>query len=303
MSLPTGRTSATAEVFVDEERCTSCGICIDVCKGGPLYMDDNHLMVDQSRGFGCIACGACEVFCPTDAIRVTGRDLFTTDLLPISKPADRSGYEPLFDLLSARRSVRNFQKKEIDPSLIGQILEAASTAPVGIPPSDVSVLVFQSSTAVQSLRADLMVEIRKWRTFFTPLLISLMTPFIGREDASMFRDFVAPVIKTYSDMDAQGIDWFLYNAPLAMYFYGSSYSDPADPIIAATLAVLAGESLGLGTCMLGFPGYVFQYSASLRRKYGLPKKIQPGVMVIFGYPVYHPRHTLRRRFRDVRVFD
>ena len=54
------------------------------------------------------------------------------------------------------------------------------------------------------------------------------------------------------DQDRQGVDWFFYDAPLALYFYASPYADPADPLIPATYAMLAGESLGLGTCMLGF---------------------------------------------------
>ncbi|MFZ4465107.1 MAG: nitroreductase, partial [Bacteroidales bacterium] len=36
-----------------------------------------------------------------------------------------------------------------------------------------------------------------------------------------------------------------------LYFYGSPYADPADPLIAATYAMIAGESLCLGTCMIG----------------------------------------------------
>lgn len=303
MSVPTSRTSVHAEVVVDYQLCTTCGTCVEVCKGGPLYIEGDQLKVDQTRGFGCIACAACEVFCPTDAIRVTGRDLFPEDLAPIAGATQRAGYDALFDLLAARRSTRNFQTREVDHGTVQQILDAASTAPVGVPPSDVGVLVFQTAAAVQSIRADLTVELRKWRTYFSPPLLTLMTPFIGRDDARMFKDFVVPAVKMYTDKDKQGVDWFFYNAPLALYFYGTSYSDQADPTVAATLAMLAGESLGLGTCMLGFPGYVFQYSPAIRRKYGLPKKIQPGLMVIFGYPVYHPRYAVHRRFREVRTFE
>ena len=49
----------------------------------------------------------------------------------------------------------------------------------------------------------------------------------------------------------KGINKINYDAPLAMYFYGSPYCDPADPIIAATYAMIAAETLGLGSCMLG----------------------------------------------------
>ncbi len=48
-----------------------------------------------------------------------------------------------------------------------------------------------------------------------------------------------------------GINYVTYDAPATIYFYGSPYCDYADPIIAATYAMLAAESLGLGTCMIG----------------------------------------------------
>ena len=59
-----------------------------------------------------------------------------------------------------------------------------------------------------------------------------------------------------------GINVVNYDAPLAIYFYGSPYCDPADPIIAATYAMIAAEALGLGTCMLGAIHPLIQYGKS-----------------------------------------
>jgi hypothetical protein len=64
--------------------------------------------------------------------------------------------------------------------------------------------------------------------------------------------------------------------------------------------MLAAESLGLGSCMLGFTGYAVKYSKKLRRKYKLPAKIQPGICVIFGYPAFNYQKALKRRFAEVR---
>lgn len=302
MSIPTSRTSLHAEVSIDYPRCTSCAICVEVCKGGPLYMEANTLKVDQTHGFGCIACGACEVFCPTDAIRISGRDLFPEDLMELASTSHRAGYDPLFNLLAARRSTRKFKKRAVEPEIVEKILESASTAPVGIPPSDVGVLVFHTSGAISDLREDLINAMKYWPIIFSPALMKILKPFIGKENADMFGKFLAPAVNKFLEKNASGEDWLLYDPPLAIYFYGTAYNDPADPVVTATLAMLAGESFGLGTCLLGFPGYIFQNSVALRRKYGLPKKMQPGLMVIFGYPAYIPRYTLRRRFRFVRHF-
>ena len=104
-------------------------------------------------------------------------------------------------------------------------------------------------------------------------------------------------------MDQEGKDYFFYDAPLAMYFYGSAYCDPVDPVIAATYAMLAGESLGLGSCILGFPAYTIKYSKKLKEKYNLPKKLQPGMAMIFGHPATHFQKAVKRRCADVKTFS
>ena len=92
------------------------------------------------------------------------------------------------------------------------------------------------------------------------------------------------------------------DAPLAMYFYGSPYADPADPLIAATYAMLAGESLGLGTCMLGGVHPLIQYGKSakkFREKYGIKYPSREGLIVIFGYSKVHYQKTIKRTFANV----
>lgn len=303
MSVPTSRVSGYADVLIDYELCTTCGICVEVCKGGPLFIEDDRLQVDQSLGFGCIACGACAAACPTDAIRVSGRELFPEDIARVPPVSTRAGYDALQALLVSRRSTRNFSQRSIEPEIIEKILQSAVTAPVGVPPTDVGVLVFRTPASIAALRQGMMESIKYWPAIFSPLLMTLLRPFIGKVNADMFGKFIRPAVKTFIEKSAAGEDWLFYNAPLVLYFYGSAYSDPADTAVAAALAMLAGESLGLGSCLLGFPGYILRYGKALRRKYGLPDKVQPGLTVIFGYPKYRIHNTVKRRFREVRACE
>lgn len=303
MPLNFGRAPGDAEVNVDRDLCNDCGICVEICKGGPLNMVEGHLAVTHGALFDCIACGACIAFCPMNAIQVSGRDLFPDDVLDLPLHPSIAGFDSLHPLLLRRRSIRDFQDREVESTIVQLILNAASTAPMGVPPSEVGVLVFADLKAVVEARKALLEQMRKWEWMFSPIAISMMRPFVSRETYSMYHDFLAPAIKVFDDMDSQDVDWFLYGAPLAFYFYGSAASDPADPLIAADHAMMAAESLGLGTCMLGFPGYLFQYSANLRKKYDLPGKIQPGIMLICGYPRYTTQRAVRRRFARVQVIS
>lgn len=303
MSLNFGRAPGDADVIVDHNLCNDCGICMEICKGGPLIMQEGHLAVTHGALFDCIACGACVAFCPMDAIRVSGRDLYPEDVLDLPATTSLPSYDSLQQLMLRRRSIRDFEKREVESATVQKILDAASTAPMGLPPSEVGVVVISGFKAVSEARKALLDQMRRWEWMFSPVALALMRPFVSRDTYSMYLDFLAPTIKVFDKMDLQGEDWFLYGAPLAFYFHGSAASDPADPLIAADHAMMAAESLGLGTCMLGFPGYLFQYSASLKKKYDLPHKIQPGIMLICGYPRFTTQRAIRRRFARVQIIN
>lgn len=300
MPLDFGRAPGVAEVSIDKDKCSVCGLCVRVCRGAPLYMEAGEVRVDHSRLFGCIGCGHCAAICPNGCIAVTGRDLAPDDLMECPSVDTQADYGRLKALMLHRRSVRDFQDREVERSVIDQILEAASTAPMGVPPSEVGVLVMDGRAKVQQMKADLAgaVESAKW--MLSPAMLALMRPMLGKEGYNAMKAFVAPVADVYTGGLGDGRDWFFYDAPLAMFFYGSQSADPVDPTIAATYAMLAAESLGLGSCMLGFPAYILKYSKKLKAKYGLEPKMQPGVMLIMGYPALNYQRAIKRRFAEVR---
>lgn len=52
---------------IDEEECTGCGLCIDVCEQGVLELGDDDIckIIDLEK---CTGCGDCAEECPTEAI-------------------------------------------------------------------------------------------------------------------------------------------------------------------------------------------------------------------------------------------
>jgi len=300
MALEIGRVAGAAEVAIDYARCVACGLCVKVCKGGPLDLHDGRVTIDPARHFGCMACGHCMAVCPRECITVTGRDLSPADMLAMPAREGHANYAALLALMQSRRSIRNYQDREVPHDVVERIIRAASSAPMGIPPSEVGVLVLEGREKVRRFKDALLVAAKSMKKTMSPFMLTLLRPFLGRETYQMMRTFVLPVLDTYLKKDAEGGDWFFYEAPLALYFYGSPWADPADATIAATYAVLAGESLGLGSCVLGFPGHLLKYNRRLKEKYHLPKKMTPGVAVVFGYPAVAYRRTVERRFADVR---
>ena len=59
-------TTINFEVYVDPERCTSCGICISMCSMGVFVK--NRQGVYHERSQLCCSCFKCNEFCPAHAI-------------------------------------------------------------------------------------------------------------------------------------------------------------------------------------------------------------------------------------------
>jgi nitroreductase len=136
----------------------------------------------------------------------------------------------------------------------------------------------------------------------TPAGLFFVRILYGKEDSIMFRDFIKPLIKVYTEYMDRGENVVTYDAPVTMYFYGSPYVDPADPIIPATYAMLAAESLGLGTCMLGGIHPFIQSGKAarkLREKWGIRFKSKEGLFLIFGYPKVKFHSAIQRTFANV----
>lgn len=299
MAIPTSRTNQKAEIRIDSEKCTQCGMCVSVCKDFSLIMENNKVRISDEPLFGCIGCGHCMAICPTGAIEINGRTLSSDQLFDLPDPEKTANYEQLLALLERRRSIREFKDKEVEAYLIEKILYAAKTAPMGLPPSDVNVLILNSKTKNRAFAKDFCEYLNGMKWFVSDWFLAIMRPFWGKANDEMFRGFIKPVFKIYTDQMKQGINLVNYDAPLAMYFYGSPYTDPADPIIAATYAMIAAETLGLGSCMLGVVHPLIQNGKKARKfreDHGIKYPSREGLFVVFGYPAVKYKKGIKRTF-------
>jgi ferredoxin len=302
MAIPTSRTTEKAEISINLEKCTACGLCVSVCKDFSIVMADNKVMVSDNPLFGCVGCGHCMAICPAGAIEIRGRTLSPDQLFELPDRGIAANYEQLTALLERRRSIREFKDQEVEAELVEKILSAARTAPMGLPPSDVNVLVLNGKQKNRTFAKDFCAYLEGMKWFVSDWFLAIMRPFWGKANHEMFRGFLKPVFGAYTESMKQGINLVNYDAPLAMYFYGSPYTDPADPIVAATYAMIAAESLGLGTCMLGAIHPLIQngkQARQFREAHGIRFKSREGLFVVFGYPAVHYKKGIRRTFASV----
>ncbi len=55
-------------IIIDEEKCTGCGDCVDVCPAEPNVFEIVEEKAKRVHPEECIDCGACEDACPEEAV-------------------------------------------------------------------------------------------------------------------------------------------------------------------------------------------------------------------------------------------
>jgi nitroreductase/NAD-dependent dihydropyrimidine dehydrogenase PreA subunit len=290
-----------ATVEINDHTCTRCGACARICPAEVLSLENGHIRVRDDSPFGCIGCGHCMMACPQGSISVNGRGISPEDLIPLPALEERSDANALEALMRARRSVRHFQDREVEPELLERILAMASSAPMGIPPWDVGCVTLRGREKVRKLAVEIIQGYESFLKIFRPWVLEGMRIFSKRETYEQFKYFIRPLAEMYVKRHHENRDGLFYDAPALMVFHHSPYTDSVDTTIAATYAMLAAESLGLGSTIIGGAPPILQRNRELCRKLGIPPKNKPLIALILGYPACDFKKTVRRRFSDVQA--
>jgi ferredoxin len=289
-------------VSLDHATCTRCGECTRICPSDVLRIKDGYVQTQTDSVFGCIACGHCMMVCPNQSIRVNGRGISPADVVPLAPQNERADAHSLMALMGSRRSIRRFREEEPSLELLQQVVTAAATAPMGIPPWDVGCVIVHGRDRVQALAGQVIAGYTGLLKIVKPWLLTLLRPFVRKATHDQMRHFIVPLAKAYVDGRRQGKDLLFYDAPAVLLFHHSPYAEAAEPMIACTYAMLAAESLGLGTTMIGAAAPIITRRPDLCRRLGIPDGNKPAIALIVGYPAVRFRHGITRHFASVSQF-
>ena len=121
-------------IQVDLSKCTGCGVCVDVCPTGAIYIVDGHAQIDETL---CHPCEACIPACPEEALSSMPETVSAPapERLPEVRP-DKVILLPLAEtevapwhrrVLPALGAVASFTGREILPRVVDSIVSALGT--------------------------------------------------------------------------------------------------------------------------------------------------------------------------------
>ena len=285
---------------INYETCTNCGLCVDICPSLVYRWLAERVEVDPANESLCGWCAQCMSICPTEAVTVQG--FAYGDFAPLAQ--DTADYEPLLALMRARRTCRRFTDEPIPQEALERILEAARTAPMGMPPSIVEVVVINGRDKVQELIPEL-VRQTEWlgKALKNPLWRLILRRMVGRDMWPEFHKFASqymePMVKWYKE---KGVDAFAWNCHAVLLFHAhrGGLCPQTDCDIACAYAMLAGEALGLGTGWNGMLQGGVDQSKQWKQRLGIPERNKVYAALTLGYPAHKWARGSPWKFKSVR---
>jgi nitroreductase/NAD-dependent dihydropyrimidine dehydrogenase PreA subunit len=281
---------------INQKLCTKCQLCFNEC---PLKLfvieDDKQYHHDPLNN--CIKCGHCVAVCPTNAVNYE-----------INQKADSVFYkEDNFDkidinnaskiiknIIFKRRSIRKYKDKKVSRKDLELILEALGRSPSASNKMHRKYYIYQNEKLLNILENTVSGFFIKFlKKTFNPLVLYLQV--LSTKTGKMSFNEKFQKIKESNHEFYQKLFnkeyRFFFNAPAVIIItapekYSSRYKMflKPDAYIAATNGVLMTESLGLGTCWIGFAELVLNKKPETKPIFGIPKREKVLSVFTVGYP-------------------
>ncbi len=113
---------------IDVETCISCGQCASDCPAMIISLEDGLPLIPEDLEQFCIRCMHCVAICSEGSVSLLGYGPEDGSPLPEKRIVEPANLELL---IKGRRSVRNYQDKNIAPEVLEKLVEVASHAPSG----------------------------------------------------------------------------------------------------------------------------------------------------------------------------
>jgi nitroreductase/NAD-dependent dihydropyrimidine dehydrogenase PreA subunit len=266
-------------IYINKEKCITCGLCVKDCVSGNIEIKDDKANVMKDR---CLLCGHCIAICPENAVSMDHYSM--DDVKEYSVNDFMIEPERLLNFIKFRRSVRHFRKEMVEEEKLLKIIEAGRFSPTGSNRQEVSFIIVQDKLPeLRRLALEKMSEITSLQAQQNPGLLAL-----AQRWATMFE----------SDKELPGKDDFLfYNAPVIILLVSSS---PVDASIAASNMELMTAAQGLGAFYCGFFVRAAQDNDKIKDLLGLGDTEEVKVCLVLGKPDVSYRRTVPRKAPVIR---
>lgn len=269
---------------LDQEKCTACGLCAEVC-GLDVIVHNGNTCPTINRDAYCHACGHCVAICPQNALSIQG--IADSEFAPAR--ACTIAAPDMETFLLTKRSCREFKDRPVEKAVIEDLIDVARMAPTAINCQERAFIVVTDAAKIAELRTALTKHVRSMLRLIKLGASKPASLFLPPDTHAHMRHLQADFEVALRHMDDGG-DYIFHHAPCLIFFAGITM-DPSgrDHALGAQhYLMLYAETLGLGTCI---NGYAQSAPKILAKHLDVPEPYTIYGATMLGYR----KHTYRKR--------
>ncbi len=295
-------------IIIHSDRCTGCGLCIDVCPFKNLEIAEGK---SGYSGRNCISCGHCEAACPNRAIEVSLMDSSVSEYATFTAdrrwlPHGEFDAKALVRLMGSRRSCRNFLDRAVDRPILDDLVKIGITAPSGTNCQLWTFTIFPTREAVLSFSNHIAAFFKKLNVMAEKRLLRTALKLLGKGELdNYYKEYYPLVKKGLDEWESSRKDRLFHGAPAAIAV-GSKpgASCPSEDALLATQNILlAAHSMGLGSCLIGFAVSAIKENPEIKKSIGIPMDETVYAVIALGYPNETYENIAGRKKPEMRYFE
>lgn len=259
---------------IDTEKCKQDGFCAPVCPSNIIrFAGAGHYpeLVEGGEE-SCIGCGQCVAVCPHDAITHGKVSLAGS---PRLDKGLRVGREQMVQFLRSRRTIRQYQERQVEKEELQALIDVARHAPSGGNRQPVQWIVIQDEKRLAQIREATISFVRE------------------AVKGGGMPAYMEEVVKSW---DA-GEEVIMRGAPCLVV--ATAASDAVTGMIDLTIGLsyleLAAPSFGLGCCWGGFIRRAMTLVPEIKALAGIEEECVDFFPMMVGYPTTRYYRMPRRK--------
>ena len=271
-----------SKIRINIEDCIKCKICVDGCSC--YYFEDDSLCLIEDFEDSCIECGHCVAVCPPNIIRL--KIYSAEEVIQLPEKENLPTFNLLANLFQTRRSRRQFKEAKVPKELIERILTIAGRySATGHNEQNVHFTIVQDRELLRKISEECNLQIsnlvKKFETKEGRESLKKVMP----EDIIEKIEELIPSFKRKLILIEQGKEVWRWDAELIIIHSPKEASLLIENCtLAAGQIMLAAETLGLGTCSLGYITAWLNQFRSVSKIVKIPLKHIVGYTLAIGYP-------------------
>jgi len=257
-------------IEIDLDNCTLCKACVNDCVAGLFYIKSDGLKIVEDFEERCILCGHCVAVCPVNVVELkVNEKKYTKEIL---KSEEYPNFQAFYNLVLKRKSIE-------------KLLDLARFSPTGSNSENVYYTIIKDKEIVAKISNYITVKVKRFtETLEDPKGRDIVKARISKEEYNLAIENL-PRTKAILRTIESGVDFWCWGGEL-IFIHGDLTIGgiSTNTALSAAHIMLAAETLGLGTCSLGYLTFHANQSETIKKIIKLPENHEIGYSITIGYP-------------------